>query len=72
QIDSRKRNDGGIRFNKAVRLGASKGMELEEVAPGAGSYHIPSTMFKNPSSTFRSPPVVKMSGREKFGSPFGW
>eukprot|EP00611_Tribonema_gayanum_P019827 TRINITY_DN3512_c0_g1_i1.p1 TRINITY_DN3512_c0_g1~~TRINITY_DN3512_c0_g1_i1.p1 ORF type:complete len:293 (-),score=19.23 TRINITY_DN3512_c0_g1_i1:272-1150(-) len=38
--------------------------------PGAGAYNIPSTLVKNPCSMFRSPPVARMSGREKFGSPF--
>jgi hypothetical protein len=44
-------------------------MNTDDV-PGAGTYKIPSTLFKNPSSAYRSPPVVIMSGREKFGSPF--
>jgi hypothetical protein len=73
QVDSRRRTDGGIRFSKSGRFeNANIPEEFKEEGrvPGPGTYKIPTTLAKHPSGRFKSPPVVKMSGRTKFGSPF--
>jgi len=73
QVDSRKRNDGGIRFAKSGRFenpNIPEEFKEEGRVPGPGTYRIPTTLEKHPMGRFKSPPVVKLSGRTKFGSPF--
>ncbi|CAM9167508.1 unnamed protein product, partial [Sphacelaria rigidula] len=71
QIDSRKCSNGGAKFSKAPRMG--KRGSLEDVAPGPGNYRLPPGICgRGAASPYRSAPAATLSGREKFGSPFGW
>ncbi|CAM9878470.1 unnamed protein product [Ascophyllum nodosum] len=72
QVDSRKLNRNGVPFTKAARMG--KPCNLEDVPPGPGNYELPAAICgrQGAASPYRSAPSVTLSGREKFGSPFGW
>lgn len=72
QLDSRKKTNHGTTFGKAER-DESKPSVLDVAPPGPGCYRLPSGMCGRGSAhPFRASPAVSMSGREKFGSPFGW
>ncbi|CAM9272070.1 unnamed protein product [Discosporangium mesarthrocarpum] len=71
QIDSRKITRGGIKFSRAQRSGNS--ISQEDEAPGPGNYSLPPGICgRSSASPYRSAPAATLSGREKFGSPFGW
>eukprot|EP00903_Cladosiphon_okamuranus_P008057 g7771.t1 len=71
QVDSRKCNKSGAKFSKAPRMGKSG--SLEDLAPGPGNYRLPPGICgRGAASPYPSAPAATLSGREKFGSPFGW
>lgn len=74
QVDSRKPTCATIKFGEGYkRGGANKKFDLSEPSPGPGSYTLPggiATQAKG--SPFRNSPAATLSGRGKFGSPFGY
>ena len=74
QVDSRKRTFGNMRFSQSGRdrppIGAKS---MNAGIPGPGHYKLQKGMGGRGSGyTYRCSPQSGMSGREKFGSPFGW
>lgn len=73
QLDSRKPTLGRVRFGEGYKTGGHKPPpNLSDPTPGPGSYRIPGGIAtKARGSPFRDSPTAIMSGREKFGSPWG-
>jgi hypothetical protein len=74
QVDSRKKTLSNIRFAHSGReqnpIGSRK---VEEDIPGPGHYKLPKGLGgKGSGYIYRCSPQPRLSGREKFGSPFGW
>jgi hypothetical protein len=74
QVDSRKITQSNTAFAKTGRENAPIGARMiSEDIPGPGHYKLPKGLGgKGSGYVYRQSPQPKMSGREKFGSPFGW
>lgn len=74
QPDSRKRNPATIKFGtQDPRQARRNQRKLSEPEPGPGSYVIPGGVATSGvGNPYRSSPAASISGRTKFGSPFGW
>lgn len=73
QIDSRKLNNGSIKFGEGYRPNSDrlKKPNLVEPSPGPGSYKLPGGIATKAKGTpYRSSPAAILSGRTKFGSPW--
>jgi len=72
QADSRRPTCATIKFGTGYRKGAKSGkLDLSEPAPGPGSYTLPGGLAtKAKGSPYRDSPAARLSGREKFGSPW--
>ena len=74
QVDSRKRTFGNMKFSCSGRDQAPIGSRMvTDNIPGPGHYKLPQGLGgKGSGYVYRCSPQPRMSGREKFGSPFGW
>jgi hypothetical protein len=72
QIDSRKKSTAGCLFAHTGREQAAIGARLvTEDIPGPGQYQLPRGIGGSGSGyAYRCSPMPRLSGREKFGSPF--
>jgi hypothetical protein len=76
QVDSRKRTFGNMKFSQSGRDQAPVGTKSASWAgsiPGPGQYKLQKGLGgKGSGYVYRCSPQPRLSGREKFGSPFGW
>ncbi|GMI46050.1 hypothetical protein TrCOL_g13593 [Triparma columacea] len=74
QVDSRKKTLSNIKFAHSGREQAPIGSRIvQENIPGPGHYKLPKGLGgKGSGYVYRCSPQPRLSGREKFGSPFGW
>jgi Sperm-tail PG-rich repeat len=71
QIDSRKPTAPNIKFGTGYKKAAARKPNLQEPSPGPGSYNIPGSIATHSKGTpWTNAPVVSISGRNKFGSPW--
>lgn len=70
QLESHKKTQHGTKFGKGER-DPYKPSVLDVAPPGPGCYKLPSGLCgKGKGYPYRAAPIVSMSGRNKFGSPF--
>jgi hypothetical protein len=75
QVDSRKSTCSMPKFGTGTRNQAAIGARMaNDDIPGPGNYMLPPALAGSGTAAypFKSAPKPSMSGREKFGSPFGW
>ena len=74
QVDSRKTTCPMPKFGTGTRNQAPIGSRMaNEDVPGPGNYKLPPGISGGGSHyIYNAAPKPSMSGREKFGSPFGW
>ncbi len=74
QVDSRKKTQSNIKFAHSGRDQAPIGSRMvSDNIPGPGHYKLPKGLGgKGSGYVYRCSPQPRLSGREKFGSPFGW
>jgi hypothetical protein len=74
QVDSRKPTCALMKFGEGYRKGGHRDrVDLSEPSPGPGSYTLPGGIATaTKGAPFTNSPAISISGRQKFGSPFGW